>query len=121
QLRVQALGAVAAQPVGELRAAALFEVLLEPPPLAAVVADLLALAADRQQAGERAHVGERLLELDDQRLALGLGALALGDVALGAGDAQRAALLVARDDPPARHHPQILAVLATDAVLAGEG
>ena len=49
--------------------------------------------------------------------ALALGAADRGDVARGAGDAQRVAVGVARDDLAARAHPDPLAAGVADAVL----
>src|ERR1700733_10493069 len=56
------LGAVGADPVGELGLGAGAEVRLDLAPVAAVIADLLAPGADRQQAGQHLELADRLLD-----------------------------------------------------------
>src|SRR3954462_12231650 len=56
------LGAVRADPVGELGFGPCAEVLLDLAPVPAVIADLLAPGADREQAGQHLELADRLLD-----------------------------------------------------------
>src|SRR5512134_301906 len=78
-LRVELLGAVGAEPVGELRFRVRPDVFLDLVPVALVITDLLAGGADRQHALQRLDVVESRLEVLEQVLPNLFGPLAHGD------------------------------------------
>lgn len=67
--------------MAEVRVRVLADVCLDLVPVAIVVADLLAVSADGQQAAQGLDLRQRVLEVMDKLLALLLDSLALGNVA----------------------------------------
>src|SRR5262245_20621112 len=81
--------------MGELGVAMHLNVVFHALPVAVVIADLFAPGADREKTSQSPHAGQRLLQLRDELLALGLVLLALADVAEDEDAAHNLPVLVA--------------------------
>ena len=79
QVRVALAEAVGAEPVAEAGVGMLLNVAFHALPVTRIVADFLTAGADREQSAQSLDVGQRRLQVANERFALGLGLLAGGD------------------------------------------
>jgi hypothetical protein len=106
QFGIEGFRAIRANAVGELNVGPFHHIGFDLPPIALIIADLLAGSTDRQEPPQGLNVSQRLSEFCNQALSLSLGLLAGGNVPVDAPESRPASCAVVDGYPTRLQHTE---------------